>query len=281
MAGNFECFGPKPRVPVAPGQYEVGRMGKPWSEARTGKLSNAAFLDRMIKGLPIEKTGDPGAYDPFRYAEMFPEDGRANTKLPRPFDSTAFRDMSLQTGKVDSPGAVYDIQMRKYSHKLDPKVESRSVASFRSHSLQRPSSKSDVPGSGTYSPNWNSTLRNKPNSGASFRSQSSRMFVERPMTADVIGPGTYAQFDGSLYEASKRLASRSSRKKPGFGSTSAQRALPHSARRGESPGPGAYEPMEQRIRDMVRLRLKHALRSSGSPSCLGPKHDSHRKRIVI
>ena len=214
---KYVATGPIPQAPRAFGQYESGRSGMPWSEIR--KRPSAAFLDTTAKGLATEKTGEPGQYDPYKHSALV---NQQFSKKPKPFDSTAFRDMSLETGKTDSPGPVYDVAWAAFRNKLDPKVESRSVASFRSKSLQRPSSKSEVPASNTYTPNFNAIHANRPNSGASLRSQAQRMYVERPMTASSIGPGTYAQYDGSLYFESERAVSRSSRLQPGFGSTSAQ-----------------------------------------------------------
>ena len=272
---RYVVSGPIPQAPQAFGQYESGRSGMPWSKIR--KRQSAAFLDTTAKGLATEKTGEPGQYDPYKHSALVNEQF---SKKPKPFDSTAFRDMSLETGKTDSPGPVYDVIWAKYRNKLDPKVESRSVASFRSRSLQRPSSKSDVPGSGTYSPNLDSILANRPNSGASLRSRAQRMHVERPMTASSIGPGTYAQYDGSLYFESERAVSRSSRLQPGFGSTSAQFAIPLRARPRQSPGPGAYEPIQPRIRDVVRLNMRAALRSPGAKSYAGPP-DTPKKATPI
>ena len=133
--GSGTGGGGVPRVPAVLGQYEVGRSGKPWFDIHP----SAAFLDGMIKGLITELSGDPGSYEPHAHAQF---GQHAMRKVPRSFDSTAPRDMKMTYGKTDSPGAVYDVTDRKSTHKLDPKVESISVANFRSRSDQRPSAKS-------------------------------------------------------------------------------------------------------------------------------------------
>ena len=272
--GSGTGGGGVPRVPAVLGQYEVGRSGKPWFDIHP----SAAFLDGMIKGLITELSGDPGSYEPHAHAQF---GQHAMRKVPRSFDSTAPRYMKMTYGKTDSPGAVYNVTDRKSTHKLDPKVESISVANFRSRSDQRPSAKSYVPGAGTYSPNLQAIYGKTRNAGSSFRSQGGRMHKERSMTEDFIGPGTYSVYDGSLYADSQRAASRSSRKQPGFGSTLPQRPIPFSARPRESPGPGAYDAFEPRIKDAARFGLKNArLRSPGAHSYRGPDRPQSARAAV-
>ena len=271
---RHEAGGPIPHVPAILGQFEIGRSGKPWFDNHP----SAAFQDGMVKGLVTELTGDPGAYEPFAYANL---GEHAMRKVPRAFDSTGKRDMKMTHGKTDSPGAVYNITDRKYNHKLDPKVSSVSANSFRSKSDQRPSSVSKVPGAGTYSPNMFSVYARPLNAGASFRSKGARLHKERSMTEDFIGPGTYsAQYDGSIYANSQRSSSRSSRKQPGFGSTLPQRPIPFSARPRESPGPGAYDAFEPRTKDRLRFGTKAAFRSPGSHSYRGSDRPQSARAAV-
>lgn len=270
-----------PRVPSILGQYEVGRSGKPWYDIRP----SAAFLDNMIKGLVTELSGDPGSYEPNAYAQF---GQHAMRKVPRSFDSTDPRDMKLTYGNTDSPGAVYDVTDRKSTHRLDPKVESISVANFRSRSDQRPSSKSYVPGAGTYSPNMQAIYGKTFIAGASFRSKSGRMHKERSMTDSHLGPGAYSVYDGSLYADSQRSTPRSKRA-PGFGSTLPQRPILNaagapsfSAQPRESPGPGAYEAFEPRIKDALRLGVKNArFRGPGMHSYHGPNRRPQSARAAI
>ena len=116
---------------------------------------------------------------------------------------------------------------------------------FNSKSLQRPSSKSIVPGANRYSPNMNAVLPNQPNSGALLRSFTRRFHDDKPTTPRHVGPGGYAQADRTMYVVAQEVTSKGSRRRPGFGSTSAQRKLPFHAKGDDTrPGPGAHQPLQ-------------------------------------
>ena len=101
------------------------------------------------------------------------------------------------------------------------------------------------------------------------------------MTDSHLGPGAYSVYDGSLYADSQRSTPRSKRA-PGFGSTLPQRPIPFSARPRESPGPGAYETFEPRIKDALRLGVKNArFRGPGMHSYQGPNRRPQSARAAI
>ena len=63
-----------------------------------------------------------------------------------------------------------------------------------------------------------------------------------------VGPGSYDQYEKTLAEDCDMAIARSSRVKPGFGTTTPQRKLPFYAQ--GTPAPGCYEPMEPRLKDL-------------------------------
>ena len=141
---------------------------------------------------------------------------------------------------LTAPGPGYYPQHPGYSQGRAYKHIDGGKASFRSHSLQRPSSKSPNPGAGTYSPNMQSVYPNRRDSGAMMRGHSARFATEKQMTSRKLGPGCYPQTDRTLYVEAQKSVQRSSRSSVGFGSTSAQRALPFYG--GDTPSPGYNQP---------------------------------------
>ena len=114
---------------------------------------------------------------------------------------------------------------------------------FRSRSQQRPSSRSsDVPGAGAYSPNMASIYPNQRDSGANMRSRRSRFDHNNATTPRNMGPGKYAQCDRTLYVDAQKATERSSRIRPGFGSTS-EREMTF-LRAPKTPSPGEHQPLQ-------------------------------------
>ena len=116
-------------------------------------------------------------------------------------------------------------------------IETNIQSSFRSKSLQRPSSKSYVPGAGTYTPNMASIYANQRDSGAQMRSAGGRFREDQSQTEAIVGPGSYEQLDGSLYIDAQKSVSKTSKIRPAFGTTSSQRSLPFLPQ--DTPGPGS------------------------------------------
>ena len=176
--------GSRPRVPVGFGMYEIGRSGH---RSRSGKNPEGRYLLRgkpspwtadgmaktcttlSIDGNPWtasatrygcrQATSDPGQYDPYANSDM---EGmlrrQPNDDLRKPFNSTEYREVHRNIYGEDAPPpgfyGVADSQDWKY-RALDSQ---RSV--FRSQSLQRPCSKSEVPAGAHYSPNMGAVLCN-------------------------------------------------------------------------------------------------------------------------
>ena len=66
-----------------------------------------------------------------------------------------------------------------------------------------------------------------------------------------VGPGSYSQSDRTLFVDAKAATARSSRIRPGFGSTTPQRPPPMYGRAvSDYTGPGCYEPLEPRLKDL-------------------------------
>ena len=228
----------KPRPPVAFGSYEVGRSKKPINQRPT-----AAFKDGMQKGMAMDPSGDPGAYDPYTNSDLTATSSFTHNKTSKPFMSTATRELGMNLYGEDAPGpGAY--QAADSKKKQYPSVNP-SVSVFRSGSLQRPSNHTHVPGSGTYSPNLASIYANQRDSGAQMRSAGGRFLQEASMTEPIVGPGSYEQLDGSLYVDAQKSMSKSSKIRPAFGATSNQRSLPFLPQ--DTPGPGSYEPLEPRV----------------------------------
>ena len=220
------------------GSYEVGRSKKPINQK-----PSAAFKDGMMKGVPLEPQGDPGAYDPYSNSDLVASASFTHNKTSKPFMATSSRELAMQLYGEDAPGPgayqAADAQKKQYPA-VDP-----NISVFRSGSLQRPKDDTAVPGSGTYSPNMASIYANQRDSGAQMRSAGGRFRVDQSMTEPIVGPGSYEQLDGSLYIDAQKSLSRGSKIKPSFNSTSSQRALPFLAQ--DTPGPGSYEPLEPRL----------------------------------
>lgn len=210
--------GPKPPVPCAFGQYEVGRTSKPWVHNEPSPWA----LDRTTKQLPLETTGDPGQYDPYAYGFMSDEVRiKGYNKLRPPFDSTEIRDFGYDTFLGgDSGNLTYNAGAAQ--KKLEPTVDAN-VSVFRSKSAQRPSSRSEVPGPTHYSPDIGATHRHLTNSGANLRSANARFGSYHPglpgqkrATSARVGPSTYRpQNDRSLEADTRAAMARSSRIHPG------------------------------------------------------------------
>jgi hypothetical protein len=250
-----ESTGGKPPVPCAYRTYEMGRSK--WPD-RKSPFSHPAFKDGMEQRPDAwPPQGDPGAYDPYFYADegTNPKFNSSN-KARKAFDSTEVRTLRANLFGIDTPsiGAYPVFQPEKTIGELDdnvryPKLDA-SKASFNSHSLQRPNAKSFVPSPGEYNPNIYAILPAMGDSGAHMRSGADRFYDKKfePMTDPVVGPGTYDQFEQTLAEDCDKAIERSSRTKPAFSTTMPQRALPFYAQ--GTPAPGSYEPMEPRLKDL-------------------------------
>jgi len=196
-----------PRVPVAYGQYEVGRSKNP---SRKSPFTSPFFKDGMTQQQDPERNlfgaisafqGDPGAYEPYEFedAGTNPEHN-SESKNRKPFDSTEVRELRSTLFAKDTPSVgMYPVfEVEKTLGELDdgvryPKIDAN-VSVFKSSSLQRPNAKSDVPGSQHYHPNFNSIHANIRDSGASMRSEAvdCRFQVQYKDTCgEGIGPGTY------------------------------------------------------------------------------------------
>jgi hypothetical protein len=229
----------------------VGRSSEPGNPV--AQQPSPAFLDRVMQGLRTELSGDPGAYDPWFYDDKNRQFGFSRNR--KPFDSTAVRNLATSANPqgLDSPGAMkyHAAESRQFLYRTVNPTSS----SFRSRSLQRPTSRSGVPGAGSYTPRMSSIYANCSNSGAQLRSRTNRFGHYKECTTEPrIGPGSYHQLDGSLYVDAKKSMSRTSRL-TGFGSSSAQRKLPVHARGSDGPCPGEHQPLKPRIRDTLQRPL--------------------------
>ena len=237
---SFKPHGSVPQTPVIFGQFEVGRSSDEWADLRP----TSAFLDKRKQRPMLEKSGDPGQYDPWAYDALTSLGYNQNRKA---FDSTLARELNLNIGEsYTAPGAGTYTQHPQFALGRAYKAVDSQRSVFQSMSLQRPQAKTFVPGPGVYSPNMNSVYPNQRDSGAGMRSMSDRFGpvsfgAQKSMTPRNIGPGRYAQADRTLYVEAQRSTAKSSRSRPGFGSTSAQRKLPVHAPR-DSPAPGVHQP---------------------------------------
>eukprot|EP00325_Prymnesiales_sp_UTEX-LB-985_P002021 CAMPEP_0174702886 /NCGR_PEP_ID=MMETSP1094-20130205/7029_1 /TAXON_ID=156173 /ORGANISM="Chrysochromulina brevifilum, Strain UTEX LB 985" /LENGTH=239 /DNA_ID=CAMNT_0015900737 /DNA_START=12 /DNA_END=731 /DNA_ORIENTATION=- len=205
---------------------------------------------------------DPGQYDPVGFrVEDAVLDASHNRKRPA-FDSTEAREFLVRIHGLESPGVMmYDAETAQ--KKLYPN-EDCSVSAFRSTTPQRPSSKSTVPSPAHYRPRPKSALyRYEQNSGAHMRSAGDRFSVynggmagQKSMTSTDIGPDSYdcATYRSLLSDCRQHMK-RSSRLRPGFGTTTAQRALPFGMQQVISPGPGAYQRLAPRVRDLKSSKV--------------------------
>ena len=275
--------GGRPRVPVLFGQYEVGRTSKPWVRTQPSPWS----LDELPKAVPLPPQGDPGAYDPFAFGFMSDE-ARVHGKNQHrpPFDSSQVREFVYRTFLGGESGSLtYDAGLAQ--KKLYPTVDAN-VSVFRSKSLQRPSSKSIVPGPNHYKLNMDSVESHIANSAARMRSHNDRFGPYHPgmqgqkSATDVgVGPASYnTEYEKSLSNDARRALERTSKIRPGECALSTHRRLPDTAsltrdvahlaiagfgsttpqRRAAmfgttTPGPGSYERLEPRMKDLKRANV--------------------------
>merc|ERR1712178_415884 len=122
---------------------------------------------------------------------------------------------------ADTPGPG------RYEPKRPEAQSDTNESVFRSGSTQRPASDiHKVPGAGTYDPDVDSIKPMISNMGASMNGKFDR-FQQEPSATEDVGPGAYNDEKiGSLVEDAELAVSRNSKKKPAFGATSIQRALP-------------------------------------------------------
>jgi len=202
--------------------------------------------------------GDPGAYDPYFYEDAGTNPTmNSSNKARKPFDSTEVRNLRANLFGVDTPsiGQYPVFQPEKTIGQLDDNMrypkQDANVSAFRSGSTQRPTSKSAVPGPDMYKPNVHAIMPAIGDSGAHMRGAADRFHDKRfeSSTDEVVGPGSYDQYEKTLAEDCDLAIVRSSRIKPGFGTTTAPRKLPFHAQ--GTPAPGNYEPMEPRLKDLI------------------------------
>lgn len=192
----------------------------------------------------------PGAYDPYTQQEIAARASFTHNRMRKAFGSGAARKLDLQlTGDgVPGPGMYRAADAAK---KTQPAVD-HNASVFRSGLPQRPGADTSAPSPGAYTPNMQSVYRNVRDGGASMRGTLTRLAVmqhpdhfggDKSQTEEGIGPGAYNDHlhNSVSTQLQKRLA-RSSKTRPAFGTTSAQRELPHGTR-DDSPGPGAYQPV--------------------------------------
>ena len=270
---EFITSGGQPPTPAIFGEYEMGRSRKliggfdlsPWP--RDGMPQRVTLHEQAWRR--HLNAGDPGAYNPyeFEHAGKIPKGKRAA------FNSTTEKKFPAKIEGLDSPvvGHYPKVCPEKTIGELDDAVRYpfeiiRHI--FTSKSSQRPEERlNGVPGCQTYTPNPMSTYPKIQNSGASMRSKGDSRWtghasytssnglgpngVCKSMTTDDLGPGCYdgANNKGSLSNRSAELLARSSRLRPGFGTTTAQRGVPPGSGYGkDTPDPGAYYPFEPRIK---------------------------------
>lgn len=254
--GEIKPSGGVPRPPVAYGQYETGRSKNP---SRKSPFTSPAFKDGMQQSVALERTGDPGAYNPYFYEDSGTNPAfNSSNKNRKPFDSTEVRTLRANLFGIDTPsiGAYPVFEPEKTIGQLDdnlryPKVDAN-VSVFRSTSLQRPSAKSAVPSPDHYNPNIKAIHPSDKDMGTGMRPLN---YGDRfhhchlqSNTPEEVGPGSYEQLEKTLDMDSDLALARSSRIRPGFGTTSPQRKLPFYAQ--GTPAPGTYDPMEPRLKDL-------------------------------
>ena len=98
----FKPHGPIPAPPAIFGQYEMARTSLPGAALDP----SAAFQDTTSKASKVEITGDPGKYNPWEYDDRARLGG--HSRKQRPFDSTAFRDLSMKCEHPLEPVACRD-----------------------------------------------------------------------------------------------------------------------------------------------------------------------------
>lgn len=259
--------GAMPPSPVAYGQYEIGRSKHP---SRKSPFTSPPFKDGMAQSwqpganqwpLPLPPQGDPGAYDPYYYEDAGTNPTmNSSSKNRKPFDATEVRQLRANLFGIETPsiGQYPVFQPEKTLGELDDNMrypkQDANVSVFNSGSKQRPNAKSAVPAPDTYTPNPNAIMAAVGDPGMHMRGSEDRFaftynkrFVG--MTDEVVGPGSYDQFEKTLAEDCDLAIQRSSRIKPGFGTTSPSRGLPFFAQ--GTPAPGCYEPVEPRLKSLT------------------------------
>ena len=116
-----------PRVPVAYGQYEVGRSSRPGN--KEAKQPNPWSVDGMPQAVPLEPQGtvigDPGAYHPYEYEDAGTNPlHNSSSKNRKPFDSTQVRELRATLFGLETPsvGAYPVFQPEKTIGQLDDAV---------------------------------------------------------------------------------------------------------------------------------------------------------------
>ena len=247
QATGYQLYGPVPF-----GTFEVGRGSMP-----RNKKPTHVFLDQKARGViyphpdstaPLQN-GDPGAYDPHALTDLATKASFSHNRMKHAFGSHAAKALELDLFGLGVPGpGTYSIEAA--AKKTFPEEDgNRSV--FLSGTPQRLTAENLTPSPDTYRPQMTSVYGNLRNGGASMRSAAPRLLVmEHPDhvmvggvgSADHVGPGTYEEhLHNSVAQIAKHNLGRSSKIRPGFGTTSGQRKLPFN-QKSESPGPGAYQP---------------------------------------
>jgi hypothetical protein len=241
----------QPTNGVAFGTFEVGRSSMPRNAVATAVFKDGTvrgIVHSYIEGVARADIGDPGAYDPLKSMSIEGNMSFTHNKNPKPFNSGAPRDLNLAIYGRDSPGVQTYAAME--AAKKNYKYVDDNACVFTSGSLQRPSPANSFPGPEAYSPVMTSVYPNVSNGGASMRATCNRFrHMTHPdhlggtqnMTDERIGPGAYDSHNhGSIHLRSQRQLMRMSKLRPGFGTVSPQRQLPH--RKSITPGPGHYQP---------------------------------------
>jgi len=263
--------GGRPRVPVGFGMYECGRSAY---DPHKKERAYAWCRDTLPQGVTpardfcqISQAGpinvnpqmDPGQYTPYR---DFGESDlmRSQSRQRRAFDSTEVRELVTRLFGKDAPPAIYNNVHGQYDYAYYKNFGGGRNA-FTSTSLQRPESRSEVPGPDHYAPNLRAVYGQQVTAGG-MRSQTDRfgplrsgMGGQKCQTDEVNGPGTYEQNHGTLQDDCQFEVRRMSKIKAPFGTTTPQRSLPF-YNRDASPdvGPGHYEPIMPRTKDRLRMQ---------------------------
>jgi len=252
----FGATGPQRGLPFlsqavpGPGSYDS-------DQPRQMSAAGSAFKSET-KRLEVEGgKGDPGAYDPFAGQELADESTATFNKTNTPFGATAKRELSVNIYGADTPGPG------KYEPTRAESATDANRSVFASGSAQRPASDQlKTPGAGTYDPDINAVKRDARVGAVSMGGKFDRFKQEAQMTEDV-GPGAYnAEAFGSLESDMKTLMAKGSKKKPGFGTTGAQRGA---YQKSDVPAPGSYQPLSPRFKSPSKIK-------STSPKRKGSGH---------
>ena len=235
--------GGTPKAPVAFGAYECGRSSLPQNA-----LPTANFKFRGKKDAIVDETqGDPGAYDP---TANDPLGGSSVNRAYKPFGSAVARELNMSIFGRDCPGpGAYTPQ---HHHRGQGSYHNI----FKSGSHQRPTGRTRIPGPNHYSPNMKPVHGNMRDSGASMRGTGDRFYNPQdvPMTDEGVGPGAYEAEHGTLEVELKESMRKGSKTRPAFSTTAPARKLPIYG--SETPGPGSYEPMQLRYKQLLKDRAR-------------------------